>query len=279
MSLKAKVTTLDGLDETTKALYKKAADEDFFILDVEPIAGFALENVTALTNALGRQKVETQDAKEALKTFEGLDPKKAREAIEKVAKFAGMDPEKDAERIALEKFEALKSQLVETHQGEIADRDKKLAAADKEVDDLTRRSSAISAIEKHGGNVTVLLPHVLNRTRPKTRDDGTRGVETLGEDGKTPAYGSNGQNLSLDELVGTMKQTEDFGVAFKAAGGSGSGAPPTNGPGGGGSPPGHPGTKKASDMSTDEKTKFIDEHGLDEWAKKVGKDYAPAASA
>jgi hypothetical protein len=94
-------------------------------------------------------------------------------------------------------------------------------------------------------------------------------VEVLDAHGQ-PLYAAGGQNANLDDLLGELKKDEDWSFAFKGTGHSGSGAPPQNGPGG---TPG-PSTKTAPEMTTDEKSAFIAEHGSEVWQKKVSDDYS-----
>lgn len=270
--LKASLKSLDGVDDAIAAHYREK--DGIFILDVDPVEGWALEDVNGLKSALSRQTQRADEATESLKAFEGLDPKVAREAIKAAEKFKDLDPEKDAEKIANEKFEAAKAQLVEHHQSELAARDARIAKSEKEIDGLTRHSSALAAIEKADGIPQGLMPEVLKRTRNKTRDDGTRVIEVLDAHGQ-PLYASGGQNATLDDLLAELKKSDDWAFAFKGTGHSGSGAPPQNGSGG----PPRPTTKKASEMSTDEKSAFIAEHGSDAWNKKVSDDYSATPGA
>ncbi len=271
--LTAKLKTLDGLDDGIKAHYREK--DGGFILDVDSVDGFALEDVAGLRSALSRQTQRGDEATESLKAFEGIDPKVAREAITTAAKFKDFDPEKDAEKLASEKFETAKAQLVDHHATELASRDATIAKSEKEIDGLTRHSSALAAIEKADGNPRGLMPEVLKRTRNKRLDDGSRVVEVLDAHGQ-PLYAAGGQNANLDDLLGELKKDNDWAFAFKGTGHSGSGSPPQNGPGGTPAPT----TKKASEMTTDEKSGFIKEFGSEAWAKKVSDDYsAKQASA
>ncbi len=265
--LKATLKTLEGVDDAVAGLY--VAKNGIFILDVDPVDGISLEDVNGLRSALSRQTQRADEAEGSLKLFEGIDPKVAATAIKTAEKWKDFDPEKDAEKLASEKFETAKAQLVEHHATEIAKRDAIIAKGEKEIDGLTRHSSALAAIEKADGNPRGLMPEILRRTRNKRLDDGSRVVETLDAHGQ-PLYAAGGANASLDDLVGELKKDDDWAFAFKGTGHSGSGSPPQNGPGG--TP--RPTTKKASEMTTDEKSGFIAEHGSEAWQKKVSDDYS-----
>lgn len=270
--LTAKLKTLDGLDEAIAAHYK--AKDGGFTLDVDPVDGTALEDVAGLQSALSRQTQRANEATESLKAFEGIDPKVAREAIKTAEKFKDFDPERDAEKLASEKFETAKAQLVEHHQGELASRDATIAKSETEIDGLTRHSFALAAIEKADGNPRGLMPEVLKRTRNKRADDGSRVVEVLDAHGQ-PLYATGGQNATIDDLLAELKKDDGWSFAFKGTGHSGGGTPPLNGPGGS---PG-PTSKKAAEMTVDEKSGFIAEHGSDAWNKKVSSDYSNPAPA
>jgi hypothetical protein len=120
--LNAVVTDINTVDEGLRGFYKEADGK--FVLQVAPVDGFALENITGLTNSLGAERNLKKTLEATVKQFEGIDPKLAREAIARVAEYGDLtpeqareakemadtlsklDPKKDAERIAQEKIDA-----------------------------------------------------------------------------------------------------------------------------------------------------------------------------
>jgi hypothetical protein len=81
---------LTSVDENLRPLYEEKAGK--FVLKVEPVEGYALENITGLQSSLIAARQERDTAKTALKPFENIDPTAARSALDRVALFEGLDP-------------------------------------------------------------------------------------------------------------------------------------------------------------------------------------------
>lgn len=127
VALKAIVSDLTTIDEGVRPLYVK--DGEVYKLDVEPVNGFELDNVTGLKNALTSERSIKAGLEGKLKGYEGLDPTSARQAIARLAEFGDLDPtrakqglaeaekfakfnpEVEADKIAQTKFENAKTQL------------------------------------------------------------------------------------------------------------------------------------------------------------------------
>ena len=71
-----------------------------FFLNVTPVDGFELDNVSGLKTALGAERNNVAVLNEQLKPYEGLDAAAARTAIERIAAFGDITP--DAAKTALE---------------------------------------------------------------------------------------------------------------------------------------------------------------------------------
>lgn len=228
MALKAVLTSLDGIDDSIKALYVEKDGKH--ILDVETVEGYALEDVSGLKTALGKERTTRERLERDVVKFKDLDPDKAREALAKLEELTSIDPAKEADKIANTKFEAAKSQLLEKHQGDLTARDGKISSLEGLVDQLARKQEAIAAIAEHKGSVDLLLPHVLNITKSEVTDDGVR-VKVLQPDGNDRVNGK-GDPMSIRELVAEMRQSDIYGPAFEGSGQSGSGKQPNGGGGG-----------------------------------------------
>ncbi|WP_439357791.1 hypothetical protein [Bradyrhizobium sp. DASA03007] len=125
--LKAVVKDINELDEGLRGYYVQK-DGKFF-LNVTPVEGYELDNVTGLKTALGAERNSVAVLKEQLKPYEGLDVTAARTAMERITAFgditpeaaktavetaqrlSALDPEKQAEQIANTKLETIKGQL------------------------------------------------------------------------------------------------------------------------------------------------------------------------
>lgn len=230
MALKALLASLDGIDDATKALYVEKDGK--FVLDVEGVEGFALEDVSGLKTALGKERTARENAERLTAAFKDIDPAKAKDALAKVEEWGNLDPSKEADKIANSKFEAAKAQLLEKHTGEITARDERIGHLSKTVESLLIDQAATAALAEAKGSVELLLPHVRAHTRVK-EVDGRFTVEVVDKDGNAKIADSKGTPMDIKGLVAEMRQSEAFGRAFEASGNSGTGKQPGNGTGGG----------------------------------------------
>jgi hypothetical protein len=256
--LKAAVATIDQVPEPLRPLYGQ--DGDRFVLQVDPVDGYALENVTGLKSALEGEKEVARKRAERLASFEGLDAAAARAALDKVKALGDIDPEKEADRLAAAKFEELKGQLLKTHATEMETRQAESQKLLGEVERLLIDNEALRAIESAEGVATLLLPHVKAMTR--VRREGERFVVEVIDPKKGHArVDGKGDPMTIAALVEEMKAHDDFGRAFKGSGASGSGAGGASarpsGGGGAGSP------KHRNDFANAQtKAEWIGKNGL-----------------
>ncbi len=237
MALKAILDTVDGLPADVAKEYTKSTDGKF-VLQVTPVNGFALENVDGLKTALGKERENVRQLTEASKAFEGLDAAKARDALTKVAEMANWTPEQKVK----EQMEALKSQILDAAGKEKATLQKKLDDLTKQLQNSLITSNAVQALAKHKakGDGKLLLPHVERQVRMRETDSGFV-VEVVDDNGNVRVNGQ-GRNLTIEELVESMKKSDDFAPGFEGTGATGSGAS-----GGGSGKPGQPFTLSSAD--------------------------------
>jgi len=230
MALKA---ILDSIDDAPEAIRDEYVEKDGkYVLNVEPVGGYALEDVTGLKSALGRERTTRENLEKTVVKFKDLDPDKARTALEKLAEFESIDPAKEADKLANTKFEAAKAQLLAKHGEEIVQRDERIGKLTGSVDKLVRRSAAVQAIAEAKGSVELLLPHILGATRVKENDAGEFTVEVIDAAGNVRIGNSAGEPMTLTGLLAEMRASEAFGRAFDGEGQSGSGKQIDNGGGG-----------------------------------------------
>lgn len=258
MSLKAVVETIDAVPEAMRGLY--AENDGKFILQVEPVDGFALEDVSGLKSTLGKEMTRRKALEKDVLKFKDIDPDKAREALAKLEELGNIDPTKEADKIANTKFEAAKAQLLERHNGELQTRDGKIGKLTKTVENLLIDQAATAALADAKGSVDLLLPHVQRHTRVRENDDGTFAVEVVDKAGNARIGNGKGDPMTIKELVQEMRQSDAFGRAFEGSGQSGGGTPPG---GGGGGKPGGRITSKAdlNKLSRKERADWIDANG------------------
>jgi hypothetical protein len=261
MPLKAIVETIDEVPETQRDLYAEADGK--FVLQVEPVNGYALENVAGLKTTLGKEMTQRKALEKTVLKFKDIDPDKAREALVKLEELGNLDPAKEADRIVSERMAAAKQQLLDKHTGDLKERDGKIGHLTKTVENLLIDNAATAALAEAKGSVDLLLPHVQRHTRVREMD-GRYVVEVVDKDGNARIGNSNGDPMTIKDLVQEMRQSETFGRAFEGTGNTGSGTRPNTG--GGGSPQ----IKRKADLYKDAKTPdaqrkarvaYVEKHG------------------
>jgi hypothetical protein len=236
MALKSIVTAEEHakLADPLKAEYTQVAEGDHkgkFMLTVEPISGFALEDVTGLKQTVSNLRTEVDTTNRKLKGFEGLDPAAVRKQLSEYDKMVkDGPPEERAKAIAA----AREAELVTKHQRELEQREAALATERSFTDELLIVASATEAITQHKGNVELLMPHVMRHAKV-IREEGKKPRAAIidaktGNERITTKSGST-DPMSVAELVAEMKNLTSFAPAF-GSGMSGSGAGNPNAPGG-----------------------------------------------
>ncbi len=90
--LDAIVTDINTVPEALRPSYKE--DNGKFVLQVRKVDGFALENITGLTNALAAERTLKAQAEAALQPFKDIDPATARQAIAAISQYGDITPDK-----------------------------------------------------------------------------------------------------------------------------------------------------------------------------------------
>lgn len=253
--LKAVVEAIDAVPEAVRGFYKEADGK--FILDVEPVDGYALEDVAGLKSTLGKEMTLRKKLEKDVVKFKDIDPDKARDALAKLEELSSIDPTKEADKIASTKFEAAKTQLLEKHNGEIQTREARIGQLTKTVENLLIDQAATVAIAEAKGSIELLIPHVKAHTRVREAD-GKYFVDVVDKDGNARIGNSKGDPMTINDFVQELRKSETFGRAFDGSGQSGSGTRPGNG--GGGSPQ----FKRRSDFKNEkERAAFVETNGLD----------------
>lgn len=188
MALKLFLDSLDGVDEGVKSLYTE--HDGKFKLAVD-----GLEDTSGLKSALEKER-------------------KARRDAEARAKSALSDEEmEEVERLRSEAARAkgadeIVNQIKARHQKELDARIKEAQAYRATLEKTVLESTATQLLAKHGGNVGLLMPHIMGALRVEESD---------GQFQVVPANAA-----STDEVVASLKTT--FPAAFADSGKSGGGA-------------------------------------------------------
>ena len=196
--LKFQLDTLDGVDDSVKGLYVETDGK--FNLNVEGAPKDLSDNVTRLEKALESERTNSKglsgqiDAQK-LKTAEGSGD-----------------------------IEAMKKQMVEMHQTELAERDATIGSTKAQLRPLTIDNVITSAVSKAGGIADVLKPFIAGKTRLSESGQ----VEILNDKGEV-RFDKSGDNLTIDAYVSSLKEDSTFAGVFKGTSHSGGGTTPSDG--------------------------------------------------
>ncbi len=254
----------DGLDETLKPFYVQQGDS--YLLDIDGNAVEEFPTVVGLKQAHTRLKTENTKLKNDLQAtidkYKDIDPEKARLAEKELQAL------KDKEQIDAGNIDEVIEKKTERMRADHANQITGFQTQIKEKDDLISTANArlrqlhietaitrvlTSKTGKELGVVTQAIPDIIRRASDVFKlDEKTGQVLPYRTDGSL-WYGKDpSQAMSMEEWLGLLKP--DCPHYFGASGGAGADN------GGGGAP-----KKKRSEMSAEEKSKYIKEHGQDKF--------------
>lgn len=233
MALKGKVTkaerdALSGeLQKEYKPLLKDgqpvkdAQGNEMFILDAPDMEH--RDDITGLKNALETERAQNTERGQRIATLEA----------EKATLASDFEAwKKKNPKATNEEIEAAKKELIEKHTKELDAATKKGETYRNHLDRVMRQDAARAAIVAAKGVPELLLPHVLNQTKFVETDDGKFKVVVVNAQGGERIGDSQGNPMTLTQLVEEMRNNEVFGRAFEASNAGGSGANNNNGGGG-----------------------------------------------
>ncbi len=225
MALKRVIEKLEDVAEKYRDQYVKKGDK--FVLDTEDN-----DDMAEVRSALEKERTKNTELAKTIRKWEkaGKSPEEIMALLEG---NADMDSAiEKGRKEAEEKHTKQLEQVNKKHEAELAKRDTKLTRMTGKLHDSLVMGPAAQAIAKHKGIATLLMPHI--RQRVKVVEEGdefhVRVVDAKGE----PRVNGKGEFLGLDDLVGEMREQEDFGRAFEGTSAGGSGTRPGGGSGAGG---------------------------------------------
>ena len=186
----------------------------------------------------------------------GMSPEEIKELREKQDRAKQRELEKKGD------WEKLKSQLTEQFEQERQQYESQLTKMKKSMETTLVQKEVLGAISKHEGIPTLLEPHVKSAVQLVEEEDGSMVPRVIDSDG-SPRFNTKGDYMSVDEYVASLREHEDFGVAFRGRQASGSGSKSSSSTGGQRPVP----KKKRSEMDMNDKRAFMKEYGIDEYEK------------
>jgi len=265
MSLKSKVNNIDEVDENVRGFYKET--DNGFILDVEANDGYALEDVGGLRSALSKERALKQEAEKRAGQYSklgDLDADTIEQKLNRLQELEALDPTKEADKIADAKLKSLQEQMSTKHQKELEALKGEAGKYQSQLNRVLIDDSAKSAILAAGGDadtVTFMLPYVKESLRLRDAGEGFI-TEVVDANGHPQIGDSNGNPMTVGQLVESMKSQATWSKAF----------PGKNKSGGGrssditGGTSGTSGVKR-SEMTTKEKSAYVATHGQQAYFK------------
>jgi len=211
----------EALHEELQKEYKEQADGRF-VLEVTPVEGFELQNITGLQSALGAERKTVKELTASLKAFEDLDPEAARIAMAKVDEMSDWTPEQKVQ----EQIDYIKTQLAAEHTKIVGKKDSKITSLESQLNQLliVAEATAVLAEKYEGASIQGLMPHIKLATRMKAAENGDLSVEVVDKDGNPRVAGIAGDPMSIGQLVDEFSQSTHLKGLFPGSGANGSGA-------------------------------------------------------
>jgi len=221
--IKAKINSEEYGQLSSDMQSHYSEDDGTYVLQVQAVGGFGLDDTAGLKKVLGEVKEERSSLRTTVASYrEKLGDNNIEDLLEshsKVDKMKDWTPDdKVNERIASEK-KSLQNKL-DKAQKKAGDREAFL------VSNLTKAhidAEATAALNKHSGSVKLLLPHLVSKAK-LVEDELGFSVKIFGDDGITIPTNKQGQHgdMGFDEYVGDiMKNEETFAPCFSGTDASG----------------------------------------------------------
>ena len=192
----------------------------------EEVDAMIAEQTAGLKSKADELLSEAKRAKNALRDYDGVDPKefkRLKEAAEQAER---------AKAAADGDFKALEKQLVERHTVELSGRDTKITKLSKALERRLIDAELIRAITEKKGEPDLLLPYARQFVRVREVDDDFEGYVS-DERGNPMVSDGKGTPMDFGSFVEQRLMTK-FPRAFDGTGSSGGGASRTAASGGGG---------------------------------------------
>lgn len=211
----------DELSEEEKQHYTERDGK--FYLDVKPINGVALEDVTGLKSTVEKLRANEKKLQTDLAViqdrYEDIDPDEAKEAIKKFDEVKNWDGNQKIQ----EAVEATKRELVKAHKKEIESLEEELADAQIQLTDAIVDTKIVEAVQKEEGNVELLLPHVKKHVR-MVKNSAGKWIPEVINDANEPRVGdSDGNPMTITQYIQEIKNQKTFAACFPGANSTGSG--------------------------------------------------------
>lgn len=225
MALEAIRENLEGLNEQEQAHYNEVEKDGkkTYHLDVTPVEGMSLENVTGLKSTVEKlrsnERTLQADLDKINKKFEDIDPDQARTAIAKYDEVKNWNGDQKVQ----EAVAASKVELIKAHKKAKDELENELAETTTQLQEALVTTKIVEALQKEEGNVDLLLPHVKLHVEMAKDKDGKFHPEVVNKEGHQRVGDSDGNPMTILQYVQEMKTQKSFAAGFAGANSTGSG--------------------------------------------------------
>lgn len=218
MALSAILTKeeFEKLNDDLKAHYKEA--DDNYKLDVVPVDGNELVG-PGLKTALENERNEVKKLKSSLSAYKGLDPEEAKKALATISNLDKLGEDEKVKAIV----DAQLADQAKLHKESLEKTQSQLDRYQNFIKTNVLEKTAEAAITSEGGNATLLKPIVTRFLQVEETDNDFK-VKVINENGIQRVGGSDGEPMTVNQLVASLKNDPNYAVAFlKNKSGTGAG--------------------------------------------------------
>jgi hypothetical protein len=267
MALKARIPNLEEVEEPFREQYKQNEGEEDYVLDVQPVSGWELDNLAGLKSAYSAEQEKRKSMGESLKSWAvlgDLQPDDVLKKMDELKELQKLDPEKEADRIADQRAKSQIEQIHAKYQQEINGLQETVNKKQEQLRKEMIENRVNESLGKYNGKPKILKKHLMDQVK-FFEEDNELNVYAVDAMGNPRIKDSSGNKMQIDHLVEEHKNDPDWAFAFDGTGASGAGTPTSgqreaaaSGKAGAGSVPKH--RNDFSDLTA--KAEWIGEHGL-----------------
>jgi hypothetical protein len=225
MGLPLTVETLDSVPEAARSFYVQK-EGGKFALDAEGI-----EDPTPLKTALQKERAEREKAERNASKYKDIDPEKYQQMLTAEQERQQRSHEEKGEWTKLkdqllQQHDNEKKQITDRHTADLTAAEQKQQAMLRSLEQSMIEADATLAISAVDGNPTLLLPHIKARTR-LIEEQGRFVARVVDDKGNVRIGDSNGNPMTIKQLVDELRADKNFGGAFAGDKARGTGARPS----------------------------------------------------
>lgn len=242
MPIDVYVTDIESVDENLRGFYKENNEGEGYILDANPINGYAVENVENLKSALGKERTERKSFEKKYnklsEQFKDVDLEELQSDLssykEKYEKLSTIDPESEAAKLAEEKIKAAEEKISKKleqkqkewqklHDTEVGSREDKIKNLTSQLKNLMVDNVATNALVEAGivqEHLELILPKVTGAMRLVESENGELTPEIIDAEGSARVR-SDGQNMTVKDLIPELQDRWPSSFATDSKGGGG----------------------------------------------------------